>query len=287
MPESEIQTKEETVKTRSPRLSSEKALPQSGADTLVRIIKGYAVASSGGQTKINYKDVASAAGVNPFVVSGNNRFLMDSEILSSPKYGYYIPTENAVRFAREAAWDEVGAKVHLRKIVADSWYGQIASQNFALRPTLTRAELKRALAIKAGASEGDSTALDFLIDFMIFTGLVAEDERGLLKKGDFDEELSETSPLVSEESLRPQTITRARTDAETERRTPSLLVHLHIRDMDQLTPENAKRVREWVSSITDSGELADRDRRTIYRCHRPRRPSASSLGAICLSGLRG
>ena len=110
MPESEIQTreetvqtKEETVKTRSPRLSSEKALPQSSADTLVRIIKGYAVASSGGQTKINYKDVASAAGVNPFVVSGNNRFLMDSEILSSPKYGYYIPTENAVRFAREAA----------------------------------------------------------------------------------------------------------------------------------------------------------------------------------------
>ena len=256
MPESEIETKEETAKTRSPRLSSEKALPQSSADTLVRIIKGYAVASNGGQTKINYKDVASAAGVNPFVVSGNNRFLMDSEILSSPKYGYYIPTENAVRFAREAAWDEIGAKAHLRKIVADSWYGQIASQNFALRPTLTRAELKRALAIKAGASEGDSTAIDFLIDFMIFTGLVAEDESGLLKRGEVDEKgLSELPTVVPEEPLRRQTIERERADAEAQRKAPSLLVHLHIQDLSQLTPENAKRVKEWVSSITDDGEL--------------------------------
>ena len=112
MPESEAPATIEAPKQRTPRLSAEKALPQSGADTLVRIIKGYAIASSGGQAKINYKDVASAAGISPFVVSGNNRFLLDSQILSSPKYGYYVPTEDAVRFAREAAWDESGAKAH-------------------------------------------------------------------------------------------------------------------------------------------------------------------------------
>ena len=76
MPESDVQAKEEAVKLRAPKLSAEKALPQSGADTLVRIIKGYAVASSGGQTKINYKDVASAAGIGPTIVSGNNKFLL-------------------------------------------------------------------------------------------------------------------------------------------------------------------------------------------------------------------
>src|SRR5260370_14903243 len=159
MAESEVQQlKEEPPKLRAPRLSAEKALPQSSAETLVRIIKGYAIASSGGQTKINYKDVASAAGIGPTIVSGNNKFLLDSQILFSPKYGFYVPTENAVRFAREAAWDEAAAKAHLRAILAVSWYGQIILQNFALRPQLTRAEMKRALAIKSGATEGDSSA---------------------------------------------------------------------------------------------------------------------------------
>lgn len=109
-----------------------KEVPKSGADTLVKIIKGYAVASNGGETQINYKDVASVAGVSANVVSGNNSFLLESQILTSPMYSFYVPGENAVRFAREAAWDEEGAKAHLRKIVLNCWYGQVTVQNFML-----------------------------------------------------------------------------------------------------------------------------------------------------------
>ncbi len=126
MNESEQQIKEETAKQRAPKLASEKALPRSGAEILVKIIKGYAVASNGGEAQVNYKDVASAVGVGPTVVSGNNSFLLESQILISPKYGFYVPSENAVRFAREAAWDEAGAKAHLRKIMVACWYGQVA-----------------------------------------------------------------------------------------------------------------------------------------------------------------
>ena len=112
-------------------------------------------------------------------MSGNNSFLLESQILTSAKYGFYVPTENAVRFAREAAWDESGAKAHLRKIVLNCWYGQVVTQNFTLRSTLTREDLKRALAIKCGATEGDSTALEFLIDFIIYAGLVVENRTEL------------------------------------------------------------------------------------------------------------
>jgi hypothetical protein len=252
MPESDVQAKEEAVKLRAPKLSAEKALPQSGADTLVRIIKGYAVASSGGQTKINYKDVASAAGLSPTIVSGNNKFLLDSQILFSPKYGYYVPTENAVRFARESAWDEASAKAHLRTILAASWYGQIILQNFALRPQLTRAEMKRALAIKSGATEGDSNALDFLIDFLIYTGLVVEGDKGALKKGEVDEtKLPEPPATIARQAPVTEGAERDRSKVERGRRTTTLLVHLHIHDLDQLTPENAIRVKEWVRSIVN------------------------------------
>jgi hypothetical protein len=78
-------------KQRSPRMSAEKALPQSSAETLVKIIKGYAIASNGGESPINYKDVASVSGIAPTVVSGNNKFLLESQVLISPKFGYYIP----------------------------------------------------------------------------------------------------------------------------------------------------------------------------------------------------
>src|ERR1035438_8152624 len=100
MNESDMQLKEEATKARIPKMSAEKALPQSSSDQLVKIIKGYAVASNGGETQINYKDVASAANLHPTVVSRNNSFLLESQILTSPKYGYYVPSEGAVRFAQ-------------------------------------------------------------------------------------------------------------------------------------------------------------------------------------------
>ena len=117
------------------------------------------MASNGGENQVNYKDVASAAGVHPTVVSRNNTFLEESQVLTSPKYGFYLPTEGAIRFARESAWDEASAKAHLRKIISNCWYGQVVIQNLSLRSSLTREDLKRSLAIKCGATEGDANAL--------------------------------------------------------------------------------------------------------------------------------
>jgi hypothetical protein len=253
MNESEIQVKDETPKPRIPKLSAEKALPQSSAEVLVKIIKGYAVASNGGETQINYKDVASAANLNPTVVSRNNSFLLESQILTSPKYGYYVPSEGAVRFARESAWDEAGAKSHLRKIVLACWYGQVLVQNLTLNPTLKREDLKRTLAIKCGATEGDANALEFLIDFLIYTGLIELNENGTLSKGNFDEliqpiPLLETkqvsiAPVVGEQKLPQQPPKQPVVEGA------SLVLHLHINSFDELTPEHAAKLKEWIDLL--------------------------------------
>lgn len=259
MNESEQTTLQAAPKQRPPKMNAEKALPQSGSETLVRIIKGYAIASNGGQTQINYKDVASVSGIAPTVVSGNNKFLLESQILISPKFGYYIPSEAAVRFAREAAWDEPAAKAHLRKIVAATWYGQTALQNLMLRPSLRRDEIKRALAIKAGATEGDSNALEFVIDFLIYTGVVTERETGTLGKGEAEAVEQPATPDVSV----PVDGLSARSDVgvagavtSSESKSIGLTVHIHINSPDDLTEEYAIRIREWLELVRGSSQDA-------------------------------
>jgi len=252
MSEPEI-TKDVEAKARPSKLAAEKALPRSGAETLIKIIKGYAVASNGGEVEVKFKDVASAAGINPTTVSGNNRFLEESEILSSPKYGFYVPSEGAIRFARESAWDENGAKSHLRKIIVNCWYGQVVIQNFTLRSSLSKSDLKRSLAIKCGASEGDSSALDSLIDFIIYTGLIEETEDGTLIRGNLDEvERRLELPNLAFDSQKPP-IAAAR-EAQVIPEYPksddvSIVVHLHISNFDDLTEDHAARLKQWVESL--------------------------------------
>lgn len=250
MNESEMSLKEEAQKARTPKMSAEKSLPQSSAEQIVKIIKGYAVASNGGETQINYKDVASAANLHPTVVSRNNSFLLESQFLTSPKYGFYVPSEGAVRFARESAWDEAGAKAHLRKIVLGCWYGQVLVQNFTLNPNLKREDLKRTLAIKCGATEGDANALEFLIDFIIYTGLVDASENGSLSKGNFDELSESSSGRETGQIPAPQTKTvqeflRVST-APGSGAGSSLIVHIHIKSFEDLTPEHATKLNEWL-----------------------------------------
>jgi len=267
------QRTEQPVKQRAPKLSAEKALPYSSADVIIKIIKGYVVASNAGESPVKYSDVASATGIHSSSVSGNNAFLSESQILTSPKYGYYVPSEEAVRFAREAAWDEEKAKLQLRKVIARCWYGQVAIQNFALRSSLSRGDLKKSLAIKAGATEGDANALDRLIDFIVYTGLILQDDAGVLAKGNLDE--IETSVSFSPVAAEPihsvsqanktaysklineimdkvyvgaQSIGDSRVQNRAENAV-SVVLHVHLRDWNDLTPENAIRLREWLNKV--------------------------------------
>lgn len=249
------------VKNRAPKLASERALPTVGAEALVRIIKGYAVASNGGEDRVNYKDVASATGLSPTVVSGNNTFLTESGIIVSPKYGYYVPSEEAVRFAREAAWNEENAKSHLRRLVLATWYGQVTVQNFATRLSLSRDELRRVLGIKCGASEADGKALNYIIDFLIYLGIVSQGEDDLLRRGNIDELGKQvlTSTTLPERVYPPEHLETISPPGEqklpAEARETTIVLNLNLNiNVNDLTTENAERLREWIASVTRRGD---------------------------------
>ena len=249
MSEDQEQKVEQVVKSKAPKLSAEKALPLTGADTLVKIIKGYVVASNAGESPVKYTDVASVTGIHPGIVSANNSFLLESQILTSPKYGYYVPSEEAVRYAREAAWAEDKAKGYLRRLAARCWYGQVVIQSFALRPSLTRLDFKKSLAMKAGATEGDAAALEKLIDFIIYTELVLEDDAGTLTKGNLDEVEVQPPPQPIEQV---HVVTQATGDVDVQQKrhaAVSVVLHVHFRDWNDLTPENAVRLREWIEKV--------------------------------------
>lgn len=251
MSEELIEKETSIAKTKPAKLAPEKALPQSAYDTLVKIIKGYAVASNGGETQVNYKDVAGVTGLSPGLVSGNNGFLSESQFITSPKYGFYLPSEGAVRFARESAWGEEQAKAHLRKIVGNTWYGTVTVQNFALRSSLTREDLKRSLAIKCGATEGDSANLERLLGFIIYTGLVAETDQGLLVRGNTDD-IDSAPTAVSQQIPIPVPSGPQGTTAVLPRSSSAsslLTLHIHIQSLDELTEQNAIRIRNWLKSL--------------------------------------
>ena len=257
------------AKTRQAKMSPLRALPKSSAEQLVKIIKAYAVASNGGESQVNYKDVASVAGIDPAIVSRNNSFLEESSVLASPKYGYYVPTEGAVRFAREAAWDEGGAKAHLRSLIADTWYGQVTVQNLASRSTLTRDDLRKSLAIKCGATAGDAGALGYLIDFILYTNLAVSDDTGTISRGNFDgapNKLAGGSRVDRAVALQGVGAQAEAGPVKVETpKTLSFVCHIHIRDFSQLTSENAASLRKWLRLLESDSveiEVAAKDQRS-------------------------
>jgi hypothetical protein len=258
MNESVTEKEPVAVKTKTAKLAPEKALPQSAYDTLIKIIKGYAVASNGGEAQVNYRDVAGVTGLSPSLVSGNNGFLSESLFITSPKYGFYLPSEGAVRFSRESAWGEEQAKAHLRKIVGNTWYGTVTVQNFSLRSSLTREDLMRSLAIKCGATEGDGAYLERLLGFIIYTGLVTETEQGLLVRGNTDDvesvsapdsKPSPTSAFNPFDALKPAISQVAHETPAT----PVLSIHLHIHSLEELTEQNALKIKNWLQSLNECG----------------------------------
>ena len=205
---------DQSAKQRTWKSSAEKSLPRSSADQLVKIIKAFAVASNGGEFPIRYKEVAGLAGLAANAVSGNLNFLQESLVLTQPLIDRYRPTEGAVRFAREAAWDEEGAKKHLRGVISESWYGQLVIHSFVLRPSFSRDEFQMSLAIRCGATEGDADALGFLIDFILYSNLAVSDDSGVIRRGNIDESASNPDNVSHLDQTAPVQATASPVTAE-------------------------------------------------------------------------
>jgi hypothetical protein len=112
--------------------------------------------------------------------------------------------------------------------------------------------MKKSLAIKAGATEGDSSALDRLIDFILYTGLVLADDAGTLTKGNLDEvEVPAQTPTPNIEQM-AAVATQVKGDVCVQQKhavAMSVVLHVHLKDWNELTPENAARLRDWIDKV--------------------------------------
>ena len=134
-------------------------------------------------------------------------------------------------------------------------------QNLTLRPSLTRDELKKSLAIKCGAGEGDASALDFLIDFIVYTELVEEDENGTLTRGNLDE-VEQSLPASASAAVSPTSSigigSERRASIEAAKGGDiALVIHLHIGSFEELTPDHASRLRQWLESLRGTRGLVE------------------------------
>lgn len=114
-----------------------------------------------------------------------------------------------------------------------SWYGQTVQDILFSRPALGKAALNKALAERIGATRAHSLALDYLIDFMVYAGLLVVDENSDLRRRDYGG--AEERPISHGPNAKL-----------------SLIIHLHVNKLEDLTPENANRVAEWLKGLRES-----------------------------------
>ncbi len=174
----------EQVQDRAPmrptkaKIQSAYSLPISRPEVLSKILQAYVIASKQGVEAIKYTDVAAVAGVHPTVVSGNNSFLAESGFIVSARYGYYKPSPETIEFAKQAPWDEEGAKKFVRAQIDRAWFGETVRQQFQMFDTLTKEQQIRAFGLKSVADESDKNKLGFLFDFLVYFEYVIPDENG-------------------------------------------------------------------------------------------------------------
>jgi len=160
------------------KVESTYSLPCSSPEVMSKILKAYVIASGQGAEAVKYSDVAAVAGLGASTVSANNSFLADSGFIISERYGYYKPSTETIEFAKQAPWDEVGAKRFIRKQIDATWFGQTVRQQFQMFPALTKSQQIRALGIKSSPPEADASKVDFLFDFLEYFEYVVSDGEG-------------------------------------------------------------------------------------------------------------
>lgn len=248
----------------SRKLQGAYALPQATPKILSDILKAYVIASNQGADAISYKDVAVVANLHPTNVSRNNSFLAESGFIVSERYGYYRPAIEVTEFAKEAPWDEDGAKRHIRLLIDKTWYGEIIRQKFQMRGLLAKEELIKAFGIKATPDPSDANRLDLLLDFLEYTDYLQKDEGGgYVRSQQEATERAKTEHLELVDPFKALPIVTVPTPpfpasdpgAETGDRGVTLQVSLNV-NLGPSTPENelreiARRVRSLLEMLKE------------------------------------
>ena len=176
---------EETKKTKI-RSTLKYPLPDSriSFDKHLEIIKAYVVVSKNGQESVTYKSFKNVVDFHPNVISGNNEFFENIGLIREVEgqRGKYIPTEKAINLFNALKWKkEEEVKSFLKEVLSPSWFWNLTKQVLDVNVSATRTELRDKLGYESNADpKKHNPSLNVLIDYLLYAGLIKEDEEGKL-----------------------------------------------------------------------------------------------------------
>lgn len=147
------------------------------------IIKAYVVASKEGKEPVSYRDFKTLVDLQPTRVSGNNKFLENIGLIRKVEgeRGKYLPEDVTIRLYNALKWNkEEEIRSILRELLLSLWFWDFTKQLLDHKGTRTRTELRDKLGYESGADpKKHNSALNVLIDYLIYAGLIKEEDGNL------------------------------------------------------------------------------------------------------------
>lgn len=110
----------------------------------------------------------------------NVRFLTSVGLLRFDSKGLYVPTPEAIRLVNARTVSEDRARPIMRSLVQSSWFAEVAMTTLKSTPLVTEETLVGELALAAETNrEKKGPALKVLVDYLLWSGVISKDERGL------------------------------------------------------------------------------------------------------------
>lgn len=169
-------------------------------------ILGRFVTQSRNGTEPVSADKVEGEGIPIQAAQMNVKFLTGLGLLKFESKGLYTPTPETIRFVNARTVDDDRARPILRSLVDRTWFAEIALGLLRTRPVVTDDALIGELALAAQTNrEKKGPALRVLVEYLVWSGVIHRDERGL-SQGDARSDAELPSDPVPSESASPPSI---------------------------------------------------------------------------------
>jgi len=143
------------------------------------ILRRFVTLSRAGNEPISAPKV-EGEGVPVQAAEMNVRFLKSIGLLTTRDRGMYVPTAEAIKFVNAKTVSDERAKPLLKALITDSWFAETGRSVLGAHPFMSEEQFLGELALAAETDKSrKEPALQVLADYLVYTGIVNRDERGL------------------------------------------------------------------------------------------------------------
>jgi hypothetical protein len=144
------------------------------------VLRRFALVTANGSKAVAALEVGGG-NVPKYAPMLNTGFLCDVGLLSEEGRGHFKPTPEALRFLTTRSASEDRARPILRALIESKWFAEAARSYLQMNPVVSETDLVSDLAIVAQTDmKRKERAIRVLVDYLVFAGIVARTEQGLV-----------------------------------------------------------------------------------------------------------